>query len=159
MSCELRNDVGDPVTGIRKLKNPLFGHGFDENGEPKINWKEFTPDFADDNGFDKRNVEENGNYWIKVTLPFNTVLIRYGPETGKFTAPEGTDYDMLSLPYIRESVEFHKYRVRSNDITVYSYVHKGKVAPMFGSSGGAVQFFHPNGNILQLLRKGILERM
>ena len=69
------------------------------------------------------------------------------------------DYDKLSLPYVRSTVEYHKYRVASKALPVYRRVDKGVVAPMFDSPGGAVQYYHPDYTVRDLIRMQILERV
>ena len=155
----LKNDAGEPISGIRRLKQEAYGTGKTSGGEAVIDWERWKTPYADEHGLDIRNIEETGTYWIALVLPQDTRIIRYGPETGRFTAPEGTDYDALSLPYDRETVEFHKYQVTAQSITVYCKVQKGIVAPMFDSEGGAVQYYHPNANMRELIKAGILERV
>ena len=133
----LKNDAGEPISGIRRLKQEAYGTGKTSGGEAVIDWERWKTPYADEHGFDIRNIEE----------------------TGRFTAPEGTDYDALSLPYDRETVEFHKYLVTEQSFTVYCKVQKGIVAPMFDSEGGAVQYYHPNANMRELIKAGILERV
>lgn len=158
-SQSLKNDVGEPISGIRKLKRDVYGTGDTSGGEAIIDWERWKTPYADEHGFDIRNAEENGNYWVELVLPQETRIIRYGPESGRYTAPEGTDYDTLSLPYDRNTVEFHTYQVIAQSITVYCKVQKGIVAPMFDSQGGAVQYYHPNANMRELIKAGILERV
>ncbi len=43
---------------------------------------------------------------------------------------------------MKETVEYHVYRVIANDYKVRCSVVKGRVAPMFFSEGGAVQYKH-----------------
>lgn len=155
---EKKNYKGEIITGPRKLKNASFGTGvLLDNGEPIVNWKMLSS-FADEDGFDIRNKEPNGNYKVMVTLPVGTIIIRYGNEMGTFTAPEKTDYDDLALPYIKESVEYNEYRVLSPNLEVECIVEKGKVAPGFDSPGGAVQYKHPI-TIRESIKKKILERV
>ena len=74
-------------------------------------------------------------------IPKGTVICRYGSPRGRFSTYKGTDYDTLSLPYIRETIEYHEYIVTTY-LKVVCIVTKGITAPMFDSSGGAVQFMH-----------------
>ena len=48
----------------------------------------------------------------------------------------------MGLHYVKETVEYHVYRVIANDYKVQCTVIKGRVAPMFFSGGGAVQYKH-----------------
>lgn len=47
----------------------------------------------------------------KVTLQPGTVLIRWGKESGKFAAPEGTRYDELEMPVSEDKLEKNTYVV------------------------------------------------
>ena len=151
-----RNSAGEVITERFKLKNSSYVKGFDDSGEPIIDWDSFKSEFADKHGFDMRNQEENGDYYIETILPKGTMLIRYGNESGRFTAPKGTRYDELALPYIEETVEYHEYRVTKDQTCL---VWKGKVAPNFDSEGGGVQFFHFHTAIRFLVKEKVLERI
>jgi hypothetical protein len=124
---------------------------FDESGNPK--WKEWLIN-SDEDGFDISKEIERGKYKIRITLPANKKVVRYGVPQGNFTADEGTDFDGLSLPYKKESLEYHEYIV-TQDIDVECIVMKGFAAPGFESNGGAIQYKH-NEQIIRLIRKGIL---
>ena len=152
-----KNDKGENISGKRKVSNKKYCKGYAVNGEPIINW-DFLSKYADNNGFDVRNLEENGYYMIEIELPIGTEIIRYGNESGRFTAPNGTKYEDLALPYDKESVEFNQYRVISSPLKVVCKVKKGRVAPGFDSQGGAIQFLHDK-NILQLRKEYVLERI
>lgn len=127
-----------------------------QDNKKHINWES---EFGDEHGFDKRNIEENGYYYIEISLPRDTIIIRYGSEDGSYTAPEGSEYEELGLPYIKEEVQFHKYKVKVDSITVYCKVDKGKVAPIFDSPGGAIQYYHKDQSIGDLVDDKILERI
>lgn len=153
----IKNDKGQIITGKKELLNENFGTGeFWPNGEPVINWNFL--EHADDDGFDVTNIEENGKYKMKIILPYGSMLIRYGSETGNFTAPKGTKYEELALPYIKDTVEYNEYRVIAKGIKVICVVEKGIVAPGFGSSGGAIQYLHPM-SMLDSIKKNLLERI
>ena len=138
-----RNCYGDIISGIKKLAKPEYGNGkTDKHGQPMVEWGKFLQ-YADKNGFDKRNVERNGKYKIRIRLPRGTEIIRYAGEMGYYSAPAETQYEELALPYIKETVEYHKYRVNAKYLVLTCVVDKGKVAPGFGSPGGAVQYLHP----------------
>lgn len=147
----LTNYKGELLTGLPQLKKPEFGAG-----ESGIAWPKES-ETIDSKGFDKTNVESNSNYIIKVILPPDTIIIRYGKEDGHFTAPKGTEYEKLSLPYVKETVPYFEYRVKKK-INVKCEVIKGKVAPAFDSEGGAIQYYHPI-TIGMSLQRGILERI
>lgn len=153
-----RNYRGEVIDGPRKLLRPEFRTGiYFENGEPEIEWKNLS-EYADEDGFDTRNVEDNGYYKIFINLTAGTKIIRYGNETGTFTAPEGTPYESLALPYIKESVEYNEYVVIADNLTVECKVQKGKVAPGFESKGGGIQYKHPV-TIRESLKRRQLERI
>lgn len=155
-----KNSSGVILSGGPILKNPSFGTGaFYSNGDPIVDWPRFQTDDSDDFGFDLNHVESNGSYYADILLPHGTMLVRYGNEYGRFTAPLGTKYSEIALPYIEESVEYHEYRVLADSITVKCEVRKGMVAPKFDSLGGGVQYYHLNGTIRELVRNNVLERI
>ena len=106
-----------------------------------INWKQ-EDDTVDSDGFDKTYITENGNYKTDTILPVGTLICRYGNERGRLTTDMDSDYNMLSLPYVKETVEYHVYKVINKGIKVQCHVLKGRVAPMFDSPGGVVQYKH-----------------
>lgn len=111
---------------------------FDSGNRPR--WKEFIK-YGDESGFDIRYKAPNGYHIERVILPVGKKIIRYGNASGSFTTDEGTDYSLLSLPYIKESLPYHEYIVLE-ECEVQCLVDKGKVAPGFNSPGGAVQYRH-----------------
>lgn len=137
------NYLGDDISkNMIAVKNPLFGT-VDENGIPHINWG-VEDDNCDKDGFDKkfRPVKGLNQYVIEnYIIPKGTIICRYGNPGGRFTTIKGEDYELLALPYVKESIEYHEYRV-SEDLTVDCYVTKGSVAAKFDSPGGGVQFKH-----------------
>lgn len=154
----MKNDKGEKITGIKELLKPEYGTGMtDKHGQPVVDWGCLSS-WADQHGFDTRNLEQNGKYKMKMKLPYGTEIIRYGNEMGNFTAPKGTRYEELALPYVKDTVEYNEYRVMADDIYIICIVDKGKVAPGFGSTGGAIQYRHPI-TIRESLRQGILERV
>lgn len=158
MIYTIKNDKGQIIDGKKKLLKKEYGtEKFYKNGEPKVNW-DLLSKFADNEGFDKRNIEINGKYKIEVELPYGTIIIRYGNASGNFSAPKGTKYEDLALPYIKETVEYNEYRVIADKIKVVCLVEKGIVAPGFGSNGGAIQYLHPI-SMKESIRTKILERV
>ena len=154
----IRNDKGKIIDGKKKLLKREYGLGdFYSNGEPMVNWNLLSK-YADNNGFDKRNIEKNGKYKIKMKLPYGTIIIRYGNPTGRFSAPKGTKYEDLALPYVRETMEYNEYRVIADKISVVCIVEKGLVAPGFGSKGGAIQYLHPI-SMKESIRTKLLEKV
>lgn len=72
----------------------------------------------------------------KRVLKKGTVIIRYGPQTGKFFAPPNTPYEQLSLPFDESTNEFHVYRVIRD-----MEVEEGIIAPYFDRIGGGIQYY------------------
>lgn len=124
---------------------------FDDAGNPK--WNEHLNN-SDEDGFDISKEIERGKYKIMITLPANKKVIRYGVPQGSYTTDEETDFERLSLPYKKESLEYHEYIV-TQEIDVECIVIKGFVAPGFDYIGGAIQYKHTE-QISRLIRKGIL---
>ena len=154
----MKNYKGETISGIRQLKRPEYGTGEKyKNGNPIVDWSHLSK-YADKNGFDTRHREKNGKYRIRIRLPYGSVVIRYGSEAGQFTAPSGTEYEKLSLPYIKETIEYNEYQVISDNVTIICIVDKGKVAPGFDSPGGAIQYYHPI-TIRESIRRGLLKRI
>lgn len=152
------NDNMEIISGIKKLLKPEYGNGnVYPSGEPAVNWN-LLSQYADKDGFDTRNVGKNGKYKKEIELPYGTIIIRYGNETGRFSAPMGTKYEDLALPYLKDTVEYNEYKVIARTIKVRCIVDSGKVAPGFGSDGGAVQYLHPI-TIRQSVKSKILERL
>ena len=121
---------------------PEFGY-IDQLGIPHIEWGS-EDDICDKDGFDKRCRPDNSKtiYIVEdYVIPHGTVICRYGSPVGRFTTLKGTDYDKLALPYVKETIEYHEYKV-TEDLKVQCLVIKGIVAPKFNSNGGAVQFKH-----------------
>ena len=137
------NSKGEDISGIRiRLLSNEYGY-VDENNIPHIDWGKET-DKCDKDGFDKeyRPIEGSEEYIIKdYVLPKGTMICRYGFMGGLFTTIKGADYEKLSLPYVKETVEYHEFKV-TEDLSVDCYVTKGIVASKFDSSGGAIQFMH-----------------
>ena len=109
-----------------------------------------TLENADRDGFDIREDI------CEVILPVGTRLVRYGYETGSYTAPVGTAYEELSLPYKRESMPYHEYVVKDSCSVQLCLVKKGIVAPGFNNKGGGVQFKHTR-SILEEISRGVIE--
>lgn len=91
-------------------------------------------------------------------MPFGTRLCRYGDEIGYSTTLPNTSYEKLGLPYRKETVAYHEYMVIADGITVGCIVTRGRVAPAFNSSGGAIQFLHKR-TILEELNSGRLKEV
>ncbi len=117
-----------------------------------IDWSQLKD--ADDDGFDTTRLTYCC-YIIPYIIPKGTKIIRYGHPKGNFTAPYGTKYEEISLPYDIASMEYHEYIVKKN-CRVNCVVKKGYAAPGFGVMGGGIQYKHKE-SILELLYKGILK--
>ncbi len=122
------------------------------------NWKCNDGKTVDKDGFDRTNIESNGEYIEDVVLPKGTMLCRYGNENGNSTTLVNTPYEKLGLPYKKETVEYHEYKVMADGVTVKCIVTKGRVAPMFNSKGGAIQFLHKQ-SILAEVNSGKLKEV
>lgn len=156
MSKEIkRNCYGEIITGIKVFQDNSFGY-YDENGNEHVNWVEENED-VDSDGFCKHHTELNGFYKMDVDLPYGTYICRYGNTRGRLTSDINSVYEELGLPYIKETVEFHVYRVVVDNLKVQCTVQKGKVAPMFNSPGGAVQYKHYQSIAKELAQKKIEE--
>ena len=137
----LYNDSGKLITkSDLKLSDASFGKQYPD-GRIIVIWSGENNDH-DGNGFDKHHLEDNGEHTKVVLLKKGTVIARYGSPGGRFTTDSQSDYSKLSLPYARESIEYHQYEVLSDQLPVLCYVTRGRVAPMFDSPGGAVQYMH-----------------
>lgn len=154
-----KNYKGEELGDKRRvLSNPAYGNGkVDKNGDPEVVWKRYIT-VKHDHGFDRSNKEANGKYLIEIELPKGTEILRYGTEAGNYTAPKGTPYEKLALPYLKETLEYNEYRVITDGLKVKCQVKKGVVAPSLDSSGGAVQYWHYE-PIYLLVRKKALKRI
>ncbi len=120
-----------------ELENDSYGTGEVSEYGPVIAWSKYmaTNPNAIEGGFDKRFPYQ------RITLPIGTCIMRYGHPAGYFTAPTGTPYEMLSLPYKKETVAYHEYVV-IKPVNVNCVVTKGIVASCFGQIGGGIQYMH-----------------
>lgn len=137
------NYLGKDLVDIKiQLIDPDYGY-VDEYNIPHINWGEET-EKCDGDGFDKEYRPSNNSEEYVITdyiIPKGTIICRYGFPGGFFTTTQETKYETLGLPYLKETIEYHEYKV-SEDICVECYVTKGIVAPKFSSAGGGIQFMH-----------------
>lgn len=125
------NFFGDPLEPENAYV-PIETCFVKDNGS--IDWVTYAA-FSDKEGFDTRCNTE------KVKLLKDTRIARYGSEFGKYSAPVGTPYEKLSLPYIHNTVPYHEYIVL-DDIEVMCIVKKGIIAPNFHTMGGGIQYLH-----------------
>lgn len=153
------NYFGRAISRPYQLASSDFGTGkLNKYGTPEINWKGCKTEYADDYGFDRRNIEPNGKHTIAYILPKDSIIIRFGNEWGQYTAPQHTRYEEVSLPYALESIEYHEYRVIADGLPVQCIVEKGRVAPMFNQPGGGIQYRHEE-TIRLLIQNEQLERI
>ena len=123
-----RNDLGEDLgDSLVLLTNPKYGTGQYVGFQPVVKWPDPVEGVRDKNGFDI----SNGNSISRIQLPKGTRIIRYGPTTGSYTAPEGSSFSLLGLPYVRETCEYHVFEVKADSISVFCIVHMGRVAAAF----------------------------
>ncbi|MCR4989884.1 MAG: TNT domain-containing protein [Lachnospiraceae bacterium] len=151
-----KNYLGQEISGRKEFLSEDYGY-YDKDGNEHVYWKPEDDD-VDSDGFDKHNQEENGSYIQDIVLPYGKLICRYGNIRGRITTDLESKYENLSLPYIKESVEYHVYRVVADGLKVKCTVSKGKVAPMFDSNGGAVQYKHYQ-SIANEVNQGKLEEV
>lgn len=152
----IRNWAGEPITEAFKVRDESY-YTIGRNGRRVINWSGPT---ADRDGFDTDHKEQNGAHRMLVELPAGTELLRYGSPGGSFTAPKGTDYEELSLPYEKDSMEYNEYRVIADGVYVeVCRAERGRAAPLFDQCGGGVQYFHGKKSVQNLLDEKKLERI
>ena len=103
-----KNITTEPVA----ITDNSFGWVY-SNGIPHINWGE-EDDICDKDGFDKRyRPYQNGKLYTidDYVIPRGTIICRYGSPIGRFTTLKGVKYEDLALPYIKETIEYHEYKV------------------------------------------------
>ncbi len=152
----IRNWLGEKVTEPFVVRDASFLK-INESGELVVNWD--GPN-ADEDGFDTAHREPNGLHRMLVELPVGTELLRYGNPGGSYTAPKGTAYEQLSLPYEKNSMEYNEYRVVADGVRVeVCRAERGRVAPLFDQPGGGVQYFHGDESVQDLVKAKKLERI
>lgn len=151
-----RNYLGQIITGRKQFIDESYGY-YDDDGNEHVNWRP-EDSIIDSDGFDKRNIEINGFYTQEILLPYGKLICRYGNTRGRITTDLDSAYEQLGLPYIKETVEYHTYRVITDGLLVKCMVTRGRVAPMFNSAGGAVQYKHFQ-NIFKELEYNKLEEV
>lgn len=144
----LGQDIGNKPY---ELASPAYETGVVRSYGPEINWEKLREEnpYADENGFDTRYEQK------EIVLPAGTRIIRYGSPYGRYTAPYGTLFEQLSLPYKKETVEYHEYVVMS-PVSVKCRVIAGIIASGFDQPGKGVQYIHKTA-IANLLKDGILK--
>jgi hypothetical protein len=144
--------IGD-AAGVGKKRNASGDLGKDEmvvadskflNEMGDIDWEKYAP-----NGGYVAGTITKGN-----KLPKGYIIDRYGNEYGYYAAPKGTPYTKRSLPYIKNSKAYHKYKV----IKPIDNVTMGKIEKAFGQKGGGIQYELPK-SIKWLKKEGYLEEI
>ena len=89
----------------------------------------------------------------KKVLQPGEIIDRYGYDSGYFVSPQGTPFEMRSLPADAISKPYHAYVVQK-PVKVLS----GEIAPWFGQPGGGIQykFFK---SIKKLIKKGVIREI
>ena len=153
----VRNWEGKPIRQAKIVRDPSYlKPDPNDGGKMIINW--YGPR-ADCRGFDKEHREPNGLHRMLVELPVGTMLLRYGTPGGYYTAPKGTAYEELSLPFEKDSMEYNEYRVINRSLTVeVCQCERGRAAPLFDQPGGGIQYYHKQ-SVAELVRKNLLERI
>ena len=154
---DVTNYKGEKIKCVPEFRKPEYWSGKVDSFNRKIPAWDLLID-ADEYGFDKRHVEPNGHWKMEVDLPKHTRLIRYGYENGFFTAPKGTRFEELSLPYKKESLYYHEYEVIADSIRVTCYVDRGLAAPGFACPGGGIQYHHPY-NMIKSINLSLLKEI
>lgn len=155
---KIYNCFGEEIKpGDLRLISDKYGR-IHSDGRIEINWTSENED-VDNNGYDKHNVEPNGQYTINIELERGTRLCRFGPPFGFTTSPIGTDYDLMALPFVKETREYHEYIVIEDGLSVKLIVEKGITAAMFNSPGGAVQYTHMQSIEEEIYNKKLKEDM
>lgn len=142
-----------------RLADSKFGW-IDPAGKLHIEWGS-EDELCDQDGFDKRHRpdKDKESYVIDdYVIPHGTIICRYGSPIGRFTTLRGTEYENLALPYVKETIEYHEYKV-TEDLRVECCVIKGIVAPKFNSNGGAIQFKHKQNIALECEDGYLKEKM
>ena len=151
----IKNVFGKDLDGVELEYSRPENAKVLKNGAVVPNWDE-PSDLVDSEGYDKLNVEPNGEYTMVVELPVGTMLARYGSPMERTTAPCGTPYELLALPYRLDTIEYHQYRVIADGVTVKCKARRGRTREMFERLGGAVQYRHDH-SIEEEISMGILE--
>lgn len=152
----IRNCNGEEINEKdRELEDPAFGTGeYDAHGCPIIDWGFYLTE-PEYHGF---KMKDGKPCCIDYILPYGSIILRYGTEYGHYSAPKGTPYESLSLPYKKETLAYNEYQVMADGIKVQCIVKKGEVAASRNSKGGGTQFFHKE-PIHHLVGSGKLKKL
>ena len=156
MNHLIRNWLGEEVADPFVIRDTSYLKR-NEAGVLVVDWD--GPN-ADEDGFDTRHREPNGMPRMLVELPVGMELLRYGNPDGSYTAPKGTAYELLSLPYEKNSMEYNEYRVIADGVVAeVCRAERGRVAPLFDQPGGGVQYYHGDDSVQDLVKAKKLERI
>ena len=86
-------------------------------------------------------------------LQVGTRIDRYGYDSGTFTSPEGTPYEMRALAPGTDSKPYSVV-----EVVKPLEVKAGEIAPWFDEPGGGIQYLLPE-SIEDLLEAGIIRRV
>lgn len=78
---------------------------------------------------------------------------RYGGSTGNFVSPEGTPFEMRSLPAGSETRPYNVY-----EVVKPVEVQAGEIASWFDQPGGGIQYMF-NLSIGELIEQGIIRKV
>lgn len=70
--------------------------------------KEFFQEDHDDDGFAKTVPIED------YIIPKGNIIVRFGMDGGRFSAPDKTKFEKVALPYRIETLEYHRYLVKKD---------------------------------------------
>ncbi len=146
---EKRNADGELIEGDPVIADEAVIKKSEDYNQTGI----FNPDWnvkaenSDAQGFDTREEIKEG------VLQPGTVIDRYGSSRGRMATSKGTEYEALSLPYAKETVEFHRY-----EVCAPIECRMGKVAPNFDQEGGGDQFVFSK-SVTELIREGSLREV
>lgn len=151
------NRFGEKLTGVPVLRNKKWCISVDPCGWPIPDWKNNLKN-SDDEGFDKHFSIET-----EFELAVGTRILRYSKENGIYSAPLGTKYECLTLPYKIETIMYNEFEVlKPFSVTIQCpmgyHVTKGIVAKGFDVVGGGIQYKHHRGLIADV-RAGYLRKL
>lgn len=152
---EWKNCNGKPVKEEDvKFRKQEYIAGIGRNGKPIPRWELLKE--QDINGFySKGDIDdENGKSKIKVRLPKGTKFIRYGTPHGHYTAPLGSEYERLSLPYVKESIPYNEYEVTAEWLDV----EWGYTALGFDSIDRCIQYYNKK-TVHSLMSEGSIKKI
>lgn len=136
------NDKGEPVDDVPLYRDDKYldynDPDYVETGVHKVDWPE-------NNGFEGEPQP--------TVLPENTIIARYGSETGHFATDVGTNPSELSLPYDTDTMEYHEYRL-CGEVSCES----GKAKGTFDVEGGGRQYAFDK-SFAEMVKDGTIEKI